>query len=200
MPLSLACAVGAVAVSVGRMQNLRDQLLKAGLITKEQSEKAGLRGRHAAREPRRDRGDRSDRGDRRDPGAVPEKIEAPANAGKEALHSAAKEKPKFSKKELRLQPVNRMLDLSDPGLLRIFQAIEEHRVRGEISGNIPFHFCLRGGRVRKIAVSQETFDGLESGALAIVEFGEENKHVIVLSAAVPMIREADAEAIRFHNT
>lgn len=97
------------------------------------------------------------------------------------------------------QPVNRMLDLSDPKRLEIAQAIEAHKVRGETTGEVPFHFALRDGRVRKMFVSKEMQSGLENGQLAIVENGDADVHVIVASDALPAITAVDAEAVRFHN-
>jgi uncharacterized protein YaiL (DUF2058 family) len=155
------------------MQNLRDQLLRAGLITEEQKQRAEAE--PAPRDHRRPKGAR----------------EKPKNEAEK--HP----KPQISKKALMKQPVNRMIDLSDPRLLKIFQAIEEHRLRESPKGDIAFHFPLRDGRVRKIFVKQSVFEGLESGALAIVENGEAEKHQIVAAAAVLPIREVDPEAVRF---
>jgi uncharacterized protein YaiL (DUF2058 family) len=154
------------------MQNLRDQLLKAGLITEEQRQKA------EANAERRPRGKSN----------VERNEHAPEKKA---------EKPKISKKALMKQPVNRMIDLSDPRLLKIFQAIEEHRLRESPKGEIPFHFSLRDGRVRKIFVKKSVFEGLEAGTLAIVENGEEERHQIVAAAAVAIICDVDPDAVRF---
>ncbi len=155
------------------MQNLRDQLLKAGLITEEQKHKAEAE--PSSRDHRRQR-----------------------NAQDKSKGEGEKHpKPQISKKALMKQPLNRMLDLSDPRLLKIFQAIEEHRLRDSPKGDIPFHFPLRDGRVRKIFVKKSVFDGLEAGTLAIVENGEAEKHQIVAAEAVPIIRDVDQEAVRF---
>lgn len=179
------------------MQNLRDQLLKAGLITEQQRAKAEAdsarddRSKKGKRDPREGGRDRPKKEAKPQPQPPPPPAEEPAN--KE--HA----RPKISKKALMKQPVNRMLDLSDPNMLKIFQAIEEHRVREETKGDIPFHFTLRDGHVRKIFVKKQIFEGLESGRLAIVESGEQNRHVIVQAEAVAPIREVDPEAVRFAN-
>ncbi|MCK6552845.1 DUF2058 family protein, partial [Myxococcota bacterium] len=106
-------------------------------------------------------------------------------------------KPKLTKKQLMKQPMNRMLDLSDPAVLKILQVIEQHRVREETKGDQQFHFVLRDGRVRKMFVKKAIAEGLEAGKLAIVESGEIDRHVIVAIEAVALINEVDAEAVRF---
>ena len=140
------------------MQNLRDQLLKAGIVTKEQVAKA------------------------------------------ESEKSGKKKKKRRSKSDQkRPQPLNRMIDLSDPQRLKMAQAIESHKVRGDTTGEIAFNFTLRDGRIRKMFVSKEMQAGLEKGALAIVENGEMESHIIVSAEALPTITTVDRNAVRFHN-
>lgn len=180
------------------MQNLREQLLKAGIITNEQKTKAESQldkknhrrpQQQQPREPRRDGSGPSA------PAAAKDGASAPAPQNQSPNNNG--QKP--SKKQLAKQPLNRMLDLSDPKTLKILQAIESHRVRSVTKGEIPFHFTLRDGHVRKIFVNQMTSEGLEEGKLAIVEDGEASRHVIVDAKAVPAIREIDGDAVRFAN-
>lgn len=146
------------------MQSLRDQLLKAGLVTEEQVSKVESQRR-----------------------ARPKKKKKPMQASKP------------TKKELAAQPLNRMVDTSDPARLEILQAVEIHRVRGNTRGDVEFYFPLRDGRVRKLFVSQQISGGLASGRLAIVENGAPDSHIIVSCEAVAQIRNADADAVRFFN-
>lgn len=183
------------------MQNLREQLLKAGLITEDQKTKAETqldrknpRRRDDTRPPPRNNGNGN--GD---------KAHANGNGNGQPSQNQAPQgqqpqQQKPSKKQLAKQPLNRMLDLSDPKVLKIYQAIEANRVREDTKGEIPFHFTLRDGRVRKIFVNKPTSESLEAGKMAIVEDGEVGRHVIVASSAVALIREADAEAVRFANS
>jgi uncharacterized protein YaiL (DUF2058 family) len=164
------------------MQNLRDQLLKAGLITEEQKTKAEAQLERKGPKRREE-----------------SKPKAEAAQQPQQKQDQAQQAPKISKKQLMKQPVNRMLDLSDPKTLKIYQAIEAHRSRAETKGDMPFHFTLRDGRVRKMFVNRVTSEALESGKLAIVEDGDPNRHVIVDAQAVPLIREVDTEAVRFAN-
>ncbi|MEL7368921.1 MAG: DUF2058 family protein [Myxococcota bacterium] len=159
------------------MQSLRDQLLKAGLVTKEQAQKAEGGGNRR----RKRRGGRS--------------------RGKPAEGAATEAKQGETKpvKKPGDQPVNRMVDLSIPGMLEIMQAIETHRLREDVTGEVPFYFTLRDQRVRKLFVTHEISRGLEAGRLAIVENGDPDKHIIVTADAVSPIRAASPEAVRFFN-
>ena len=150
------------------MQSLRDQLLKAGLVTKDQVTKVEAAEANKVRRKRR------------------KKPSKPA-----AERKATPEK--------RSAPPIRTVDLSEPGRLAVFQAIERHRVRGETRGEMEFYFKLRDGRVRKMFVSKEISGGLQSGRLAIVENGEPEKHIIVNCDAVAKIAEIDDGMIRFFN-
>jgi uncharacterized protein YaiL (DUF2058 family) len=174
------------------MQNLRDQLLKAGLITEEQRSAAEARAT-------KDRDKRKPRNGENKKSAT--EMDRAPSTGEEPSdpQRRAASRPKLSRKELMKQPVNRMLDLSDPGLLKIFQAIEEHRVRDNTTGDVPFHFTLRDGHVRKISLKPEIVGALERGEVAIVENGQHDRHTIVASDAVSIIRQVDPEAVRFSN-
>ena len=142
------------------MQSLRDQLLKAGIVTKEQVTQV-----ESQKRPRRKKSKNRDDG----------RSKAAAN-----------------------QP-NRNVDLSDPTLLQIAQAIELHRVKEPTRGDHPFHFSLRDGRVRKMFITSATQKRLEAGELAIVENGSADEHTIVKAKAIPAVTSADPEAVRFHN-
>lgn len=165
------------------MQSLREHLLKAGIVTEEQAAKAEARSK-------RGRSRRSRRGGRRNknPEVTVAKTEEGTVEVTETKQVAAKD-----------QPVNRLVDVSDPIRLQIHQAIEEHRLRDAHEGEVQFHFTLRDGRIRKMFINKPTSEALEGGKLAIVENGQIDEHIIVDSAAIPAIRTADAEAVRFHN-
>jgi uncharacterized protein YaiL (DUF2058 family) len=212
------------------VQNLREQLLKAGLITEDQKSKAETQ--QDRKGPRRRDDSRAQREPSKNGSSNRETAAGDAQKQDSQKQDAQKQDPqkqdlqkqdaqkqdpqkqdaqkqdaqkqpqpqKPSKKQLAKQPVNRMLDLSDPKMLKILQAIEANRVREETKGDISFHFTLRDGRVRKIYVNQVTSEGLEAGRLAIVEHGEIGRHVIVGAGALSSIREADAEAVRFANS
>jgi hypothetical protein len=101
------------------MQSLRDQLLKAGLVTVEQAERSnqGDKRRGRGREGQRNEGGK-------DGGKVDAKAEGKVDGKPEA-----KGQPAPKPKRPHNGPIPRMVDLSDPIRLRIFQAIEVHRLR-----------------------------------------------------------------------
>ncbi len=174
------------------MQSLREHLLKAGIVTEEQAAKAEARSK-------RGRSRRSRRGGRRNksPEVTVAKTEEGAVEAAEATETS--ETTETKKVAAKDQPVNRLVDVSDPIRLQIHQAIEEHRLRDAHEGEVQFHFTLRDGRIRKMFINKPTSEALEGGKLAIVENGQIDEHIIVDSAAIPAIRTADAEAVRFHN-
>lgn len=172
------------------MQSLRDQLLKAGLVTAEQAERSANADRK-----RQGRGGRG--GEGRGDGPKPERT--PDKAGDKAQDKPA-DKPKAQPpRRPNNGPIPRMIDLSDPVRLKILQAIEAHRFRGDPQGDQPFYFTLRDGRVRKLFVNPAVSKELEGGVLAIVENGDADQHIIVAAEAVSAIRDADPEAVRFSN-
>lgn len=139
------------------MHDLREQLLKAGLVTKDQVATAGGK---ASRPNKRKTG-----------------------AGKSPRSASTRPAPK----------------IEDPTTLAVMQAIERHRVRGETTGPVPFHFQLRSGKIRKLYINELTARKLESGAWAIVENGSSERHVIVTRDAVRLVADADPGALRFFN-
>ncbi len=164
------------------MQSLSDQLLKAGLITEEQFARAKSGPKRGRKRPRRS-------------GAVRRNAQ---NAG--AALAGAQAGPQAEERRAKSGAVPRMLDLKDPGKLKICQAVEKHRLRDDTSGEVSFHFVLRNQRVGKMFVSQEVAKRLEAGELAIVEFGTAEDHAIVSAPAVSAIRAVDGDAVRFHNS
>jgi uncharacterized protein YaiL (DUF2058 family) len=155
------------------MQSLRDKLLEAGLVTREQVDRSKAAG------------------NKRGPGGG-------ARGGAKAAPEVPRSPPRSKEQRLKERPV-RVLDLSDPARLGVLQAIEAHRLREDTLGDEPFCFTLRDGRIRKLFVSPATVARLEAGALAIVENGADDHHLLVHAAAVEPIRAIDPEAVRFHN-
>ncbi len=153
------------------MQSLRDQLLKAGLVTQDQVTKVEVAEANKTRRKRRKK---------------------PAGKPNERTGAPQERRPP--------PPPIRTVDLTEPSRLIIFQAIDRHRVRGETRGEMEFYFKLRDNRVRKMFVSKEISGGLQSGRLAIVENGEPEKHIIVGCDAVAPIAEIDPGMIRFFNS
>ena len=155
------------------MQSLRDQLLKAGLVTEEQAAKAEARNKRG--KSRRSR--RGGRGRGKSP------------AGGQAIAAGKVAEPAGGK-----------INLKEPEKLNFLQLIETHRLKSAYEGEVPFQFKLRDGTESKLLLDQNTSAALKSGQLAIVENAGADDHVIVNAAGVSDIKSADPEAVRYFNT
>lgn len=172
-----------------RMNNaLRDQLLKAGLVTEDQVKAADEGGRRApaargddAQPRRRQPGKQGKRGTqdgRRRPAAQPGGTEQqPA-----AKPAAARRKPAKSGKAAKANPAQTPspyahLDKAAREAVRRF--LRENRVNGG-EGDTPYHF-QEGAAVRKIWITSEQRQALTEGALVIVP---RNERYYVIDAAL----------------
>jgi uncharacterized protein YaiL (DUF2058 family) len=141
------------------MQNLREKLLSAGLVTEAQT------------------------------------AQAENSEKKKAQNSQRGRRGKTTSRAF----VGTATATIDPKLLPALKAIEEHRIRGDVRGTEEFHFEDRTGTVRKMLVTKEIAHGLRAGRMAIVESGDQKRHVIVGSAAIHKIRSAEPQMVRSFN-
>ena len=126
------------------MQNLRDKLLKAGLVTQEQVEKS----QKAEKKP-----------PRREPESAEARQRAEAFALRDAELAEQRRKDTAKQSEARLQSER----------ARSLRAlIAEHRLH-ETLGEVPFHFVRRSGKVGRLALKPEVAKLLEDGAAAVLE-------------------------------
>jgi uncharacterized protein len=159
------------------MQNLRDKLLKAGLVTEKQAQEA-------------EKGQKRPRATvkaKEDALSAEERQRQEAFAQREAEISEERKKEAARKAEARMQSER---------ALRLRQLVETNRVR-EPPGEVNFHFVKRSGKIGRLAVSPETAKLLESGAAAVVEDPGQPEHAVVPSEAAKRIYQVDAQAIRF---
>jgi len=168
---------GASRYAPRAMQNLRDKLLKAGLVTEKQAQEAdkGQKGPKATVKARQDAV------------SADERQRQEAFAQREAELSDVRRKEAAKKAEARMQSER---------VLRLRQLVEANRVR-EPPGEVNFHFVKRSGKIGRLAVSAETAKLLESGAAAVVEDPGQPEHAVVPSEAAKRIYEVDPPAIRF---
>jgi uncharacterized protein YaiL (DUF2058 family) len=159
------------------MQNLRDKLLKAGLVSEQQA-------KQAEKEHKKPRGTVKER-ERVE--SAEERQRREAFAQREAELAEERRKEAAKKAEARMQSERAH---------RLRQIVETHRMR-EPPGEVNFHFVKRSGKVGRLAVSAETAKLLESGAAAVVEDPGQPEHAIVRSEAAKRIYEVDPRAIRF---
>lgn len=158
------------------MQNLRDKLLKAGLVTENQA-------KEAAREQRPPKKHK----EREQALSAEEKQRQEAFRAREAEVAEAKRKEAAKAAEARMQSERAR---------RLRQLVESHRKR-EAPGEVPFHFVRRSGKIGRLALSPETAQMLESGAAAVVEDPGSPDHAVVPADAARRIYEVDPQAIRF---
>jgi uncharacterized protein YaiL (DUF2058 family) len=153
------------------MQNLRDKLLKAGLVTEDQAKAA-------------------DRPQKKAPPAAPSAQERQAQ---EAFRAREAEVAEERRKEAAKQAEARM---QSERARKLRGLVEEHRLR-EPPGEVAFHFVKRSGKIGRVAVSPQTAQLLETGAAAVVDDPGSPDHAVVPAEAAKRIYAVDAAAIRF---
>ena len=176
------------------MQSLREKLLKAGLVTEEQAQKAeadSTRKKTAAPpvpSPRREGRAPNQRGDWRPP---PPRPSAPATE-----RPIPKLPPLPGSKEYQRQQSKKQLEM-DRQLRELVHAEEVALEPGERV----FYFVTRKGRLRRLEVSDAQAKLLESGALAVVERPEpaQIEHSLVSPATAEKMLALQAKAVRFFN-
>ena len=161
------------------MQNLRDKLRKAGLVSAQEAQKA-------EREQKKEQKGKSHR-QREQALSVEEEQRRQAFAAREAELAQERRQEAARKAEARLQSERAQ---------RLRQLVEAHRIR-EAPGEVYFHFVKRSGKIGRLALSLETAKMLESGAAAVVEDPGSPDHAVVPAEAARRIYEVDPQAIRF---
>src|SRR5712664_4214667 len=158
------------------MQNLRDKLLKAGLVDEKQVKEA----EREQRPPRTHR-------EREKTESAEEKQRREAFAAREAEQAEERRKEAAKKAEARQQSERAH---------RLRHLVDANRVR-EAPGEVNFHFVKRSGKVGRLAITPETAKLLESGAAAVVEDPGNPEHAVVPGEAAKRIYEVDKQAVRF---
>jgi len=159
------------------MQNLRDKLLKAGLVTEKQAQEA-------AREHRQG----PERSHRQREKALTEEEQQrrAAFAAREAELAEERRKEAEKQAEARMQSERAR---------RLRQLVETHRIRE--AGEVAFHYVRRNGKVGRLDVSAQTQQRLEQGAAAVVDDPGSPDCAVVPAEAAKRIYEVDQQAIRF---
>src|SRR3954467_1484275 len=131
------------------MQNLRDKLLKAGLVTEKQAQEA-------ARDHRQ--GSAKNHREREKVVSEEEKQRQAAFAAREAELAEERRKEAAKQTEARMQSERAR---------RLRQLVEAHRIRDR--GEVTFHYVKRSGKIGRLDVSQKTQQNLEQGTAAVVD-------------------------------
>jgi hypothetical protein len=179
------------------MLNLRDQLLKAGLVTEEQAKKAAEqppKPKRAPPPPRRDFSPRHESSSRHD---SPPQAQGPMiTVRHQPLSSVPKLPPmQGSKAHQRLQALEQQ---------ELDKKLRELVTAGQIAletGDTVFHFVTRKGKLRRLELSKVQAERLEKGELAVVERPEpaQIEHSLVPPEVAEMAHALSATAVRFFN-
>lgn len=163
------------------MQNLRDKLLKAGLVSEQDVQEAERK--------RRDERPRPGAKARAAPESEEDRQRREAFAAREAELAEERRKEAAKRAEAQMQSERAH---------KIRRLVEEHRIR-EPAGEASFHFVKRSGKIGKLLVSPETAKLLEAGSAALVEDPGQPEPAVLPSAAAQRVYAIDARAIRFWN-
>ncbi|HET9452386.1 MAG TPA: DUF2058 family protein, partial [Aggregicoccus sp.] len=189
------------------MQNLRDKLLKAGLVTEDQAKKvetsapsrpapASQPRREEARGPRRD-----DHRPRRDEGRGP----PPRREGGRPPHGRAPAAAAPPVPKLPPMPGSREAQrLESKKQQELARALRElvagNQVPIDVGASV-FYFMTRKGKLRRLELTEAQAKQLEDGTLAVVERPEpaQIEHSLVPAAAAEQMYALSQKSVRFLN-
>ena len=155
------------------MQNLRDKLLKAGLVSENQVKEA------ETRKPPKPRFDAKK--------AEEDRVVAAAFAERQAEVAEERRKEAAKAAESRLQSERART------LRALVQEYKYHDAPGEVS----FHYVKRSGKIGKLALTPALAALLEGGQAAVVENPGQPECVVVPSTAAEKFYAVDVKSIRF---
>ena len=159
------------------MQNLRDKLLRAGLVTEKQAKEAERKGGRAQ-------------------GTVKQKQESISEEERQRRETFALREAELAEERRKEAAKKAEARQQSERALRLRQLVEANRVR-EPPGEVNFHFVKRSGKVGRLALSPQTAKLLENGAAAVVEDPGNPEYAVVPGEAAKRIYEVDKQAVRF---
>lgn len=167
------------------MQNLRDKLLKAGIVDKKAKKQAD----HQARQQRAEQGGHK----------IAQDAEAKRQAAWEQQLAAQRERDQAIEAERRAAREAREL------LLRAQQRIDYYSAKPQ-RGPRRWYFMARGQKIRAFSISEEEARRLERGQLAIVERGgagdgddDGGGYAVIPAEVARDVWAVDPTPIRFFN-
>jgi len=163
------------------MQSLRNQLLRAGVITKEQNQQV-------EQEARRER-KKHKKGHTED--AVQAQQRQTYEARLEAQRAADRHRSAAQRAELEAREKH----------LQLQHIIDYWQASAEPAGTRRWYFTTRSNIITYLYVSEPTAAQLSRGALAIVEHPEEREmpYILIDHEAAALIARIDAQYVRFYN-
>ncbi|HEY8211160.1 MAG TPA: DUF2058 family protein [Myxococcaceae bacterium] len=173
------------------MQNLRDKLLKAGLVSSEQAKQADAR-------------QKTEETNRARPAAPERPRRSEAHAPREA-REAREVRPESRIPKLPPLPGSREHQrLISKQQLELDRKIRDLVAGAQVAlepGDQTFHFVTRKGRLRRLELAAAQREKLEKGELAVVERPDPGQieHALVPTAAADQLMALSARAVRFFN-
>jgi len=165
------------------MQNLRDQLLKTGLITKGQKQQVEQDKRRERKQLKKGQAEETARAQQQQ--AYEAKLEAQRAADRQR---AAEQRELLEAKER---------------LLRMQHIVDYWKLSEEPSGTRRWAFVTRNNSVKYLYVSEPVALQLSTGTLAIVEYPgefEEPRYLLIEGDAAALVARIDPTYVRFYNT
>jgi hypothetical protein len=163
------------------MQNLRDQLLKAGLANKQQKQQIETENRRSRKRQKRG------------------KAEEAAQEQQRLAHEARLEAQRAANRE-RAAAQRADIDAREQ-LLRLQNIIDYWQLDEDDRADRPWYFTTRHNTINHVYVSRPTANRLMAGDVAIVEHPqrEDMRYVLVEHDAAAHIEPIDPEFVRFSN-
>ena len=169
-------------------RSLRDELLKAGLVTREQASRAE-RGSRPPAKPAKNKA----------AGKTPSRTQgttrsrAARHASKPEPRDPSTQRPSAPVEPPSPDPEERVKQLN----IEIRRILDTETEKAEAQSDTPFHFA-RGDRLKRLYVSEDQRRRLSDGELAIVGF--RGRHHLVPRRAGERIRELRPEVFVFNAT
>ncbi len=180
------------------MQNLRDKLMKAGLVSQEQAKQAEVDSSKKRERPaeRPSGPDRRDRGARPASNARPPPRPPRAEAAAPIERAIPKLPPLPGSRAYQREESKKQLELDR----KIRELVFATQVTPE-PGAHTFYFVTRKNRLRRLGITPEFAQRLETGELAVVERPEPSQieHSIVPAATAEQIHAFSPKSVRFLN-
>ena len=165
------------------MQNLRDQLMKTGLITKGQKQQVEQDKRRERKQLKKGQADELAQTQQRQ--AYEARLEAQRAVDRQR---AAEQRERLEAKEK---------------LLRLQHIVDYWGLSEEPSGTRRWYFMTRNNILTYLYVSEPIGLQLSTGTLAIIERPEESeepRYVLIEREAAELVARVDPTYVRFHNT
>lgn len=170
-------------------RSLRDELLKAGLVTREQAARAE-RGSRPPAEPAKSKTAGRTQGKTQDRTQGRTRSRATRHSSRREPRDPSKQRPSAPVESSIPDPEERVKQLN----VEIRRILDTEAEKAEPESDTPFHFA-RGDRLKRLYVSEDQRKRLSDGELAIVGF--RGRHHLVPRRAGERVRELRPEVFVF---